>query len=251
MRLFGWIILFRITFCFMYSYDVYYFKNARLIVLIILGGIFVNYIDIDNWERKEHFNYFKEYDYPHINICANVDITKFYNYIKKKGYPFFLSFVYVTTKTANSIKEFRYRIRDNKIVVHDIVSPSFTVMTSKGVFSFCHGKFIDNFEEFKAENEKIIALTKDSIILEDEPNKDDVLFITSIPWVSFTNITHPINMHPVDSVPRIAWGKYFEENGSIKIPLSVQAHHAVVDGMHIGEYYDTIQKILDKPEKYL
>ncbi|MGK0468500.1 MAG: nitroreductase [Clostridium sp.] len=33
-------------------------------------------------------------------------------------------------------------------------------------------------------------------------------------------------MNPVDSIPRISWGKYFEESGKIKLPLSVQAHHA-------------------------
>ncbi|WP_428866904.1 CatA-like O-acetyltransferase [Clostridium sediminicola] len=52
-------------------------------------------------------------------------------------------------------------------------------------------------------------------------------------WVSFTSITHPIQMNPVHSVPRIAWGKYFEENGKIKLPLSVQVHHSLVDGIHV------------------
>lgn len=211
----------------------------------------MHYIDMENWNRKDHFNYFKGLDYPQINICANVDITEFYNYIKENSSPFFISFLYAATKTANNIKEFRYRIRGNAVVEHDIVSPSFTVMTLKGVFSFCHGKFIDSFEEFKTENQKIIDLTKNQIIIEDEPEKDDVLYITSIPWVSFTNITHPIHMHPVDSVPRISWGKFFKENSKIKIPLSVQVHHAVVDGIHIGQYYNNIQEILSSPEKYL
>jgi chloramphenicol O-acetyltransferase type A len=58
-------------------------------------------------------------------------------------------------------------------------------------------------------------------------------------------------MNPVDSIPRIAWGKYFEENGKIKLPLSVQVHHALVDGLHVGQYFNAIQEILDNPLKYL
>ena len=58
-------------------------------------------------------------------------------------------------------------------------------------------------------------------------------------------------MNPVDSIPRISWGKYFEESGKIKLPLSVQAHHALVDGIHVGQYFNTIQEILDDPVKYL
>ena len=71
----------------------------------------MKFVDIKNWERENHYNHFKQFDYPHFNICANVDITEFYRYIKEKENPFFISILYVTTKTANSIKEFRYRIR--------------------------------------------------------------------------------------------------------------------------------------------
>ena len=58
-------------------------------------------------------------------------------------------------------------------------------------------------------------------------------------------------MNPVDSIPRIAWGKYFEENGKIKLPLPIQVHHALVDGLYVGQYFNAIQEILDNPLKYL
>jgi Chloramphenicol O-acetyltransferase len=58
-------------------------------------------------------------------------------------------------------------------------------------------------------------------------------------------------MNPVDSIPRISWGKYFEEVGKIKLPLSVQAHHALVDGIHVGQFFNTFQEILDNPVKYI
>lgn len=92
---------------------------------------------------------------------------------------------------------------------------------------------------------------KNNITIKDEPGRDDLLYITSIPWISFTNITHPIQMTPVDSIPRISWGKYFEESGKVKLPLSVQVHHALVDGIHVGKFFNNIQEILDNPIKYL
>ena len=85
--------------------------------------------------------------------------------------------------------------------------------------------------------------------LEDEPGQDDLLFMTGIPWVSFTALQHPIHMHPVDSVPRIAWGKFFKEGEALKMPLSVQVHHALMDGVHIGRYYTLVQEYLDQPER--
>jgi chloramphenicol O-acetyltransferase type A len=207
-------------------------------------------IDIENWERKNHYNYFKSLDYPHFSLCANVDITNFMRFIKEKGFSFFISFLYVSTKTANDIKEFRLRIREKDVVEHETVSPSFTMMTSQNVFSFCAVRFINNFGSFVSNTAEQMDKSKSLVNVEDEPGRDDLLYITSIPWVSFTNITHPIHMNPVDSVPRISWGKYFEENGRVKIPLSIQAHHALVDGIHAGQYFMTIQEILDKPDKF-
>lgn len=207
-------------------------------------------IDMEHWKRRDHFNYFNQLSYPHFNLCANVDITKFYNYVKEKEYPFFISLLYVITKSANDIKEFRYRIRDNHVIEHAIVSPSFTVMAENEVFNFCTVNFINNFKDFINKTTKEIEKAKENICIEDEPGRDDLLYITSIPWVSFTNITHPIQMNPVDSIPRISWGKYFEENGIIKLPLSVQAHHGLVDGMHIGQYFNSLQEILDDPDLF-
>lgn len=211
----------------------------------------MKFIDIENWKRKDHYNYFRQLDYPHFNICGNLDITNFYRYIKENELPFFISVLYASTKTANNIREFRFRIREDKLIEHEVVSPSFTVMTDGEVFSFCAVKFMDKYNDFKSNTLREIEKIKNNVTIEDEPGRDDLLYITSIPWISFTNITHPIQMNPVDSIPRISWGKYFEENGKIKLPLSVQAHHALVDGIHVGQFFNTIQEILDNPIKHL
>lgn len=210
----------------------------------------MKYVDIENWERKEHYKFFKEFDYPHFNLCANVDITKLRKFIKEKDLSFFIAFLFASVKTANSIKEFRYRIRGDKVVEHETISPSFTLMTNKDVFSFCQVNYNENFNTFMKDTTAKMKSNKADVCLEDEPGRDDLLFITSIPWVSFTSIVHPINLHAPDCIPRISWGKYFEQDDKILLPLSVQAHHALADGSHVGQYFITIQEILDDPEKY-
>jgi chloramphenicol O-acetyltransferase type A len=58
-------------------------------------------------------------------------------------------------------------------------------------------------------------------------------------------------MHPVDSIPRISWGKYFRDDNLIKMPLSVQVHHALMDGFHVGRYFQQVQKYLDTSESWI
>ncbi|WP_409294068.1 CatA-like O-acetyltransferase [Peribacillus sp. SCS-26] len=210
----------------------------------------MRYIKMESWNRKKHFELFRSMDFPHLNVSANVDVTVFYKKIKEQRLSFFKSFLFGAVKTANEIKEFRYRIREDTVVEHDRVHPSFTVMATDELFSFCSAAFEDDFSFFLKEVSVKMEQAEQEVYLKNEEGADHFLYMTCIPWVSFTSITHPIHLSPADSVPRIAWGKFFEENEKIKLPVSVQAHHALVDGVHIGQYFMKLQDWLDEPENY-
>ena len=47
-----------------------------------------------------------------------------------------------------------------------------------------------------------------------------------------------------NATPLFDWGKYYEKDGKIVIPISVQAYHSFVDGLHIGQFADKLQKFL-------
>jgi len=205
-------------------------------------------IDLKTWPRRDHFNFFSAFDYPHGGMCTNVDLTTFHPYVKQCDIPFTVATVYVLARAANDIPEFRYRIRSGEVVEHEIVHPSITVLASEDLFGFCPIDYDEDFFTFCAIATERIASAKECPSLEDIPGKDDLLFMTAVPWVSFTGLMHPIHMHPVDSVPRIAWGKFFEDGERLKMPLSVQAHHGLVDGIHMGRFFVKVQEFLDNPD---
>lgn len=201
-------------------------------------------ITFDNEHRRKHFEFFNSMNHPHFNICANVDITNLIEQQKSEHLPFTPTIVYIISKIANSIPQFRQRIRGNKIVEHEAVHPSFTVWTEVAdVFSFCEVKFQDDFAQFIDVALQRMTKMKTEPSFEDQADRDDYLYLSSFPWVSFTSFQHAMSLHPHDSVPRITWGKYFQENGRIKIPLSVQAHHAIVDGRHVGAYFQKFEEL--------
>lgn len=209
-------------------------------------------IEFQHPHRKKHFEFFKNMNHPHFNICANVDITNFLYFLKQKNLPFTPSIVFVTTKVANSIPQFLQRIRGTKVVEHENVHPSFTVWTDVAdVFSFCEVKFTDNYMDFIKSAEQKIAKMRTHPSFEDSEERDDYLFMSSIPWVSFTSFQHAMSYHPSDSVPRITWGKYFKEAEKIMMPVSVQVHHALVDGRHVGQYFMKLEEILGEPNNLI
>jgi chloramphenicol O-acetyltransferase type A len=208
----------------------------------------MRHINLETWPRRDHFRIFNALDYPYFSLCANVDLTAFYPVVKQRGISFTVATVYVLARVANAIPEFRYRIREGEVVEHEIIHPATTILRKEDLFTFCTFDYTVDFSLFAARAAEKIAYVKEHPTLEDEPGKDDLLFMTSIPWVSFTSAVHPVHLHPVDSVPRIAWGKFFKDGEILKMPLGVQAHHALMDGIHVGRFYTEVQDYLRHPD---
>jgi chloramphenicol O-acetyltransferase type A len=208
-------------------------------------------IDMQTWIRREHFEFFNTFNHPHFNMCANVDLSKLHPYIKELGVSLTAAIMYLIARASNAIPEFRQRLRGGEVVEHEMVSPSVTVLVENDLFSFCTVDYNEDFREFAGRAARLIAAVKDNPTLKDPPGRDDLLYMTAIPWVSFTSFTHPMRLHPADSVPRFAWGKYFTEGRGLKLPLSVQGHHALMDGIHMGKFYGHIEDSLDQPEVVL
>lgn len=205
-------------------------------------------INLDTWSRREHFKVFRTFDHPHFSMCANVDLTTFYPAVKEHGYPITVAIVYIIARAANEIPEFRYRIRGKEVVEHEIVHPAVTILTDNDLFSFCKLEYAKNFSNFAVRAAERMAYVQDNPTLDSDPREDDMLYLTVIPWVSFTSFIHPMHLQPADSVPRFAWGKFFEESELLKMPLEVQAHHALMDGIHMGKFYEIVQDYFNQPD---
>ncbi len=209
-------------------------------------------ITFTNPHRKKHFDFFNGMNHPHFNISANVEITDLLPYLKSQKLPTTPSIVYLIARAANDIPEFRWRIRGEKVVEHQAVHPSFTVPTKEAsVFSFCTVPYVPKPDTFITSAVAQIAAMQTAPSLEDEEGRDDYLFLSAFPWVSFTGLQHAMQYHPGDSVPRITWGKFFDQGDQIFMPLSVQAHHAVVDGSHMGRYFELLEKMAKSHDDFL
>jgi chloramphenicol O-acetyltransferase type A len=184
-------------------------------------------------------------------MCANVDLTEFHPFVKQMGFSITVVIAYLITRTANSIPEFRYRIRPEAVVEHEVVHPSTTILTRDDLFTFCWFDYHESFRLFYVNAVERVASAKLHPTLENIPGRDDFLYMTAIPWVSFTSFIHPMHLQPPDSVPRFAWGKFFQENDRLLMPLGVQAHHALMDGFHMGKFFTIIQDYFHQPEVVL
>lgn len=205
-------------------------------------------IPLENWPRKEHYQFFCEFDYPYFSLSADMDITHFLPLIKDREISFTASIMYLVARVANGIPQFRQRVRDSGPIEHEIVHPSVTILSKDDLFAFCTAIYQEDFLTFTTETQQEILRIQADPSLKEKIQDDSMLFMTSIPWVSFTSFMHPVKLSPADSVPRFAWGKFREEGQKTVMPLSVQGHHALMDGLHAGLFFKEFQRLLDTPE---
>lgn len=202
-------------------------------------------INIENWSRAEHFKFFRNMDFPQYNICMNIDITNFLSKVKEKKLPFYYAMIYATMSAANATEEFRYRFRSGDVILHDKIHPSFTEMTAGSeLFKLVTLDLRDSMEEF-VEAAKRKADSQTAHFPLDEMNREDLVYITCIPWISFTHLSHTFSLKKDDAVPRLSWGKYYKDGDKVHLPYSVQVHHAFADGIHVGKFVERLQEYLN------
>lgn len=212
----------------------------------------MKYLDIDKWNRKEQYFFFREYDNPFFNICTDLDVYKLNKFVKAEKLSFFKASLYISIRAANGIPEFRYRIKGNNIIIHDVIHAGSTVLNDDETFSFCYFNYFASFTEFNLNAEKKLKEnTKRIGGMEAHEDRDDLIHYSMIPWVSFTSFSHARKSIPEDSIPKIVFGKFYSKEGLNKMPVSVEVHHALMDGLHVGKYFDLFQQYLNCPEEIL
>jgi len=88
-------------------------------------------IDETNWKRAFHCQVFRNSIEPSYCVTFELDITNFLKKVRKEELSFTLSLIYMVSKCANDIEEFRYRFLDGKIVLYDKINTAFTYLNKE------------------------------------------------------------------------------------------------------------------------
>jgi len=204
-------------------------------------------VDIDRWNRKEHFEFFSQMASPYFGFTTEVDCTQAYDMAKRNGYSFFAYYYHKSMVAINTVEELKLRIIDGQVIQFDTVHAGSTIGRPDGTFGFSFTHFSEDFETFNAglqEEIKGVHATTGLRLSNERLGKDHVRH-TTIPWNSFSAIVHPTDFNTAESVPKIAFGRFNLKDGRKYLPVSIEAHHGLADGIHIAQYLKEFQRQLD------
>ncbi|ETN96417.1 chloramphenicol acetyltransferase [Zhouia amylolytica] len=206
----------------------------------------VKKLDITNWNRKAHFNFYKNFDEPFFGLTFEVEVSNAYKHCKKEAYSFFIYYLYAALEAANNIPEFKHRIQDDEVLEYDKVNASPTINRDNGTFGFSYMDYKDDFKGFYEEAIMEVDRVRKANDLVPANDSSNTIHFSAIPWVKFTAVSHARNYKFSDSIPKISFGKVYKKEDNMFMPVSVHVHHALMDGYHVGLFCEYFQKNLNK-----
>lgn len=212
-------------------------------------------LDKNNWVRKSQYDWFSTFANPCYGMDVKIDVTDIVNYSKNTKTSFFINFLYIITKSLNSIEEMRYRIVNNEIRIYDTINPTFTVMTKINVFENAGFKMIEDYKGFYNKCHEVIEEIKNHDFINDGYNDNngyDDYYMTCTPWLNYVSMTHPLpdNNPSSSSVPRVCWGKFVSENDCYNMMLNITVSHCLVDGFPLCKAFNVVQENCHNIEKF-
>ncbi len=202
-------------------------------------------IDEKSGDRAMHCAVFRNSVEPAFCVTFEIEITSFLEKIKKQNLSFTLSMVFAVCKCANEIEAFRYRFLDGEVVLFDKIDTAFTYLNKETeLFKVVNVPMADTLEEYV---KSAAQIANEQTEYFSEPLGNDIFQCSPMPFLTYTHISHTNSGKKDNATPLFDWGKYYEKDGKIIMPVSVQAHHSFVDGIHIGRFAEKLQNYLNKP----
>jgi chloramphenicol O-acetyltransferase type A len=203
-------------------------------------------VDLDLWPRADQFRFFRGYEKPHYAVTSRIDVSHVLARKADAGISPYRACLYGIGAGIHAVPELRMRFRGEVVTEYDRIDLSMTVPLADGSFRYAYVPFDPDFAVFDRQAAAIIAaVAAGGALNANAGERDDLAYLSCVPWLDFTSINNALP-HAQDCIPRISWGKFVEAGGRFTAAMTIEVHHALVDGRQVGDYFVAVQAALDR-----
>jgi len=210
-----------------------------------------HYLDLATWPRRQLYDFFINYTQPYFNVCVRLEVTNLIALARERKIKFSLAIHYFGLRLANELEPFRYRLRGGGVFVYDVIDGGTTVLLPNETFAYAYFGYKRDFQQFIEEMGSAVDEIRNGTGELKPTKRDDVIYHTTLPWITFTSFAHARTPGRGESIPRFVFGKYVEEQGRLLMPFSVEVHHALMDGIDVGRYLNNFEQALANPSSFI
>ena len=200
-------------------------------------------VDLATWPRAAQFRFFRTYDRPHYAVTSRLDVTAVMAR-KATGLSPYRACLHAIGVGIHAVPELCMWFRGENVVRHDMITLSMTVPTQAGSFGYAYVPFVADFTSFDLQAKALIDRTAAGADLApNDGERDDLAYLSCMPWLDYTAINNALP-GPQDCIPRVTWGRIVDHGGRFDTAMTLEVHHALVDGAQVGAYFAAVQDAL-------
>lgn len=207
-------------------------------------------LDLSAWPRRAAYEHFRALAQPLFSLCATLDVSALARRRAAcQGATDFLVYHHAALQAANAVEAFRYRLSDAGVVVHAAVDGSTTVLREDDSIGFANLRYEPRLADFVAAALPVLAAARQPAPgLGGEPTGErPLIHMTTLPWLHFSSFSHARGSGDLD-IPKLAFGRIETREGRRLMPVAVEVHHALMDGLHVGRFCEAMQTALNAPD---
>ncbi|EYD71546.1 chloramphenicol acetyltransferase [Rubellimicrobium mesophilum DSM 19309] len=200
-------------------------------------------VDLGVWNRADQFRFFRGFQRPHYAITSRVDVTRL-KAGRRAGLSPFRACVWAIGCGVHAVPELRMRFRGEVVTEYDRVELSMAVPLPDGNFNYAYVPWEPSFEGFdRVCRERIEAVRAGLPLAANDGSRDDLAYLSCLPWLDYTALDNALP-HAEDCIPRVSWGRFVEAEGRWSCAMTIQVHHALVDGRQVGDFFEAVRDAL-------
>lgn len=208
-------------------------------------------VDIQHWPRRHTFEHFRGYSNPWFSVCVRVDVAPLKTALAARGQGgFALACHYAALRAVHSVSALRLRLHEGAVHLLETVHAGTTVLMADDSFSFAVLPYHQDHARFEASGRAALTAARAGITVP-EPEPQTLMHMTTLPWLHFTSFVHARDRDQDADIPKLAFGQLRAEGARQWLPLSLDVHHALVDGLHVGAFVQAFEALVQTPQDWL
>eukprot|EP00977_Amphora_coffeiformis_P015632 scaffold4599_cov219-Amphora_coffeaeformis.AAC.13 len=215
-------------------------------------------------------------------VTVRLDVIRARRVCQEQGWKYLHASLWLMTLAINETAAMQYRIRNQQqqqqqqqqqddesttqpedderttggkeiVIRHHLVHASCPILRKDGeTYGFC--VFESNntsFAKFRAYAVQALEEYHNNSEGLNKSPRDDILHGSVLPWIDFTSYEHATGSRP--DIPKYVFGKLVNDEVTDRWSQSfcIHTHHALADGLHVGQFLERFQCKLDQAESLL
>ena len=193
--------------------------------------------------RAEAFKLWMNSPMPMVTLTKTFNVTRMYRKSKKQNVKFNMLLCWCIGKAASRIEEFYLIPESGKLYKYDSLAINVIVKNKQGGISNCDIPYCDNMAQFSSNYDNLTQKTFDTA---QNININEAAVIGTSA-VTSTFLDSIVNQYTgIYNNPFLSWGRYKQHWLKTVLPISLQFHHAQMDGEQAAQFLNNLQEEMNK-----